>query len=303
MGMSEREEVMAKILGRPERGERFLAVTDCIRLDASAILDLGCGTGVLASTLAERVPSALVVGVDKSRYLLSESRRRKKFLTVLSDIPCLPFKNNFFDAAVAIQVLHEIFHFKGADSFLRTLKRVHDVLREEGYFIILDHVNPGGTLITLRLPKGFTNKLCEFQCKFKARRVKYEDLDRCRIRISMRDFYDFVTKIWALNSELEEEEMNETHTPFTSQEIECLLQQAGFKTARVASLTSIDSHLEHCNIILESSVRLPNRHILIQARKDNSHSHFKQRSIRQVKKMLKDREPLGGLPVHTRGHP
>ncbi|MBA7492443.1 hypothetical protein ES702_02993 [subsurface metagenome] len=46
-------------------------------------------------------------------------------------------------------------------------------------------------------------------------RITYYDLRRGRIETCVRDFYDFVTKIWALNSELEEEEMSETHTPFT----------------------------------------------------------------------------------------
>jgi hypothetical protein len=82
----------------------------------------------------------------------------------------------------------------------------------------------------------------------------------------MRDFYDFVTKIWALNSELEEEEMNETHTPFTCQELVNFIQEGGFKAVHTATLTPIDKHLEYYGITLDSMVKLPKRHIL-QAKK------------------------------------
>jgi len=83
----------------------------------------------------------------------------------------------------------------------------------------------------------------------------------------VRDFYDSVTKIWALNSELEEEEMSETHTPFTRQELVNLSQEAGFKVVHTTSLTPIGSHLEYYGIAVELMVKLPNQHIILQARK------------------------------------
>lgn len=83
----------------------------------------------------------------------------------------------------------------------------------------------------------------------------------------MRDFCDFVTKIWALNSGLEEEEMSETHTPFTRQELENLVQEAGFKIEHTTSLTPIDGYLEYYGITVEPTVRLPNRHVLLKAKK------------------------------------
>lgn len=259
---------MAKLLARADRGERFSAVMAYVNPDVSTILDLGCGIGVLTTRLAERFPSALIVGIDRSRFLLSKFQRKKNVLAVLGDIPGLPLKNGLFGLVVAVQVLHEILCFKGLHSLVRTFQNVFGLLERDGEFIIFDHVNPGETQISLKLPNELLKKLCVFQSKFKSRKINYDNLSRGRIRISMRDFYDFVTKIWALNSELEEEEMGETHTPFTRQELINLVQEAGFKVIHTTSLTPIDRHLEYYGITLDSRVKLPNRHIILQAKKN-----------------------------------
>ena len=265
--MSAKEKEMAEILARADREYRFSPVMNYINPHVSTILDLGCGIGSLTTRLAKRFPSALIVGIDRSKYLLGKVPRERNILTVSGEIPYLPFKNGFFDCVATIQVLHEISHFKGAHALVRTFHNILDLLKKGGEFIIFDHVNPGNTIIFLRLSEELLGKLREFQSKFKPRRVKYDDLGKGQIKISMRDFYDFVTKIWALNliPELEEEEMSETHTPFTRRELEDLIQKAGFKVVHTTSLTPIKKHLEYYDITLESKVKLPNRHIALKA--------------------------------------
>jgi len=265
--MSAKEKEMAELLAESHREDRLSAVIACIDPDVSAILDLGCGIGALTTRLAERFPSTLIVGIDRSKYLLSKLQTRKNVLTILGDIPAIPLKNHFFDLVVAIQVLHEIFHFKGVHALLSTFQNVFGLLKKDGEFIVMDHFNPGDAPISFKLPEELRRKLLEFQTKFKPRKVTYHDLGEGRFRTSMRDFYDFVTKIWALSSGLEEEEMSETHTPFTCEEIVNLVQSAGFKVAHTTSLTSINRHLEHYGITVESTIRLPNRHIMLQAKK------------------------------------
>ena len=109
--MSAEERGMAKLLARADREERFSAVMAYINPDVSAILDLGCGIGALTTRLAERFPSALIVGIDRSKYLLSKLQRKKNVLTALGDIPYLPFTKDSFDLVVTVQVLHEILQF------------------------------------------------------------------------------------------------------------------------------------------------------------------------------------------------
>jgi ubiquinone/menaquinone biosynthesis C-methylase UbiE len=270
--MSAREKEMAELLAKTHREERLSAIITCVNPDVSAILDLGCGIGALTTRLAERLPSTLIVGFDRSKYLLSKVQRKGNVMTILGDIPALPFKNHFFDLTVAVQVLHEIFHFKGAKVLVETLHTVSNLLKNDGEFIILDHSNPGDAPISFKLTEELRKKLHEFQSKFRPRRITYCDSSSGGIRMSMRDFYDFVTKIWALNSGLEEEEMSETHTPFTPQELENLIQEAGFKVTHTTNLTTIEGHLEYYGITLETAVKLPNRHILIKAKKMNRQS-------------------------------
>jgi SAM-dependent methyltransferase len=265
--MSTKEKEMAELLAKTHRNERLSAIMTHVNPDVSAILDLGCGIGALTTRLAERFPSTLIVGIDRSKYLLSKLQRKRNIMTILGDIPALPFKNHSFDLVVTVQVLHEIFHFKGSKALIRTLQNVFHLLKKDGELIILDHFNPGDTLIYFKLPEELRKKLRGFQSKFKPRKIIYLDSSEGWIRTSMRDFYDFITKIWALNSGLEEEEMNETHTPFTRQELENLVQETGFELAHTTSLTPIDRHLQYYGITVERVERLPNRHILLKARK------------------------------------
>ncbi len=266
--MSAKEKEMAELLAKKHRNERLSAIITYVNPDVSAILDLGCGIGGLTTRLAERFPSTLIIGIDRSKYLLSRLQRKGNAMTILGDIPALPLKNHSFDLVVAVQVLHEIFHFKGAKALLRTFQNVFHLLKKDGELIILDHLNPGNAPISFKLPEELRNKLREFQSKFKPRKIAYYDSGEGWIRTSMRDFCDFVTKIWALNSGLEEEEMSETHTPFTYQELENLVQDAGFKVEHMTSLTPTDRHLEYYGITVEPNVRLPNRHILLKAKKE-----------------------------------
>jgi len=263
--MSEKEKGMAQLLARTDREEIFSAVIAYVNPDVSTILDLGCGIGALTTRLATGFPLALVVGFDKSKYLLNKVRKERNIMTACGDIPYLPFRKNSFDLVVAVQVLHEILCFIGNHALARTFQNIFNLLKENGKLIIFNHVNPGGTQVSLKLSEVLLKKLQEFQLKFKPRKITYDDLGKGRICTSLRNFYDFVTKIWSLDSELEEEEMSETHTPFTGEELANLVQEAGFKVAHTTSLTSINGYLEYYGITLESEIKLPNNHIVVQA--------------------------------------
>ena len=67
-----------------------------------------------------------------------------------------------------------------------------------GEIIILDHVSPGDSLIQVEFSEEMLTKFMEFQAKFEHRKIIYQDHDGGIISISLRDFYDFITKIWAL---------------------------------------------------------------------------------------------------------
>jgi SAM-dependent methyltransferase len=71
------------------------------------VLDVGCGTGVLAAALAERW-SAKVWGVDATEEMLEVARGRVPSGVGLkrADAEALPFRDGWFERVVARLVLH-----------------------------------------------------------------------------------------------------------------------------------------------------------------------------------------------------
>jgi len=263
---------MVGVLSGDHRAAALQAVVELVVPEVSSILDLGCGIGALAFRLAEQFPSTMIVGLDVSHELLRELRRTRlkpNILPVQGEAPPVPFKPGTFDLIIAVQVLHEILHFKGRTELIRTLAYVHQLLRAGGEFIVLEHQNPGDTPISVHLPSAQLETLRKFQQRFAVRSMVYEETDGGWVRMSLRDFYDFVTKIWALDTPLEDEEMRETHTPFTPQEFSRLVRRAGFEIIHLTSITPIDSHLTHYQIRVQSPVQLPPRHLLLRARKNS----------------------------------
>jgi malonyl-CoA O-methyltransferase len=82
------------------RGE-LLERLDLVRIDPSAVLDLGTGTGHAALALKRRYPKSLVVGLDLAESMLREAGRRqtllRRFRRVCADAARLPFRTARFD--------------------------------------------------------------------------------------------------------------------------------------------------------------------------------------------------------------
>lgn len=77
----------------------------------STILDVGCGTGALASTLAER--GFKVTGIDASVKMLAQAKKRSGNLSLecreVNALERFPFEDNSFDVAIASHVAHGMF--------------------------------------------------------------------------------------------------------------------------------------------------------------------------------------------------
>lgn len=98
------------------------------------ILDIGCGSG----RHFFKLNNAVVYGVDSSEEMLKLAKKcvkKKKIKAVLKKASAekLPFKDNFFDAAVFAATLHCIDSTKRREKSLRELFRV---LKKEGESII-----------------------------------------------------------------------------------------------------------------------------------------------------------------------
>lgn len=94
-----------------EQTKKYEAVLSKINtLKQSAVLDVGCGTGILAERLADS--ASYVVAIDFSKALLDKAKDRCKALSnvflICCDADYLPLKEDAFDNILAFTLLQNV---------------------------------------------------------------------------------------------------------------------------------------------------------------------------------------------------
>ena len=120
-------------------------------LDEGSVLDVGCGTGLLAQRLAAR--GYEVVGVDPSEGMLDVLRsRRPEIRAVLASGTALPFEDDSFDLVVSVATFH---HIAEPSAVRRTLGEMTRVARRGGHALVWDHNprNPYWARLMARVPQ------------------------------------------------------------------------------------------------------------------------------------------------------
>jgi demethylmenaquinone methyltransferase/2-methoxy-6-polyprenyl-1,4-benzoquinol methylase len=112
------------------------------------ILDVATGTADLALTLAERWPSASVMGVDISEGMLAIGRQKiqdaglaPRLELRTADAENLPFEDGLYDA---VTVAFGVRNFENLETGLSELARV---LRPGGILLILEFSRPGSWFV------------------------------------------------------------------------------------------------------------------------------------------------------------
>lgn len=123
--------------------------------DGDAVLELGCGNGLLTGRLAEGVGErGAVHALDVSHVVLHRLRRRVRHGNVrpaLFDGSRLPFADGSFDAAVSLANFHHV------RAKLEIFREVARVLRSGGRFVLVDVCS--GTAVQ-RYFDGPVNSFC-----------------------------------------------------------------------------------------------------------------------------------------------
>lgn len=143
---------------RYERGMRLLTLgrLDRVRNDIAArlrsgtrVLDLGCGTGVLAVQLARK--GCQVTGVDISPPMLAQAVQRVRQASLdgqvmLRELGAVnldtAFEDGSYDAVVSTLVFSEL----SDDEIVYTLAECRRILRPGGQLLIADEIRPGSVL-------------------------------------------------------------------------------------------------------------------------------------------------------------
>ena len=79
-----------------------------VPLAPTRILEIGIGEGEILQRLRTRFPDAEIVGVDLPDEQLAEQWRRRDVRAVFADAARLPFPDDTFDLALAIEVLEHV---------------------------------------------------------------------------------------------------------------------------------------------------------------------------------------------------
>ncbi|MBR3503085.1 MAG: class I SAM-dependent methyltransferase [Clostridia bacterium] len=107
--------------------------------DAKTLLDLGCGTGLELDFIFPRFPDLAVTGVDLTRAMLDELRRKhpdKVLNLICGSYFDVDFGEAAFDAAVSFQTMH---HFT-AEKKRGLYERVRRALKPGGVYVECDYM-------------------------------------------------------------------------------------------------------------------------------------------------------------------
>jgi len=139
--------------GGQDKKWRLKTARLCLSTQPATILDLCCGTGDLAITLAQLAPSSTqIVGLDYSPPMLEKAARKAsrtelkaKISFVHGDVGDLPFPDEYFDC-IGISFAFRNLTYKNPNT-PRYLSEIVRVLKNGGQFVIVESSQPPNKLI------------------------------------------------------------------------------------------------------------------------------------------------------------
>lgn len=129
--------------------KRVAAVKDLLPL-GGRLLDVGCGTGLLAAAIAAEGYD--VYGADLSPEMARKAHARGLLGTYAATTTQLPFADGSFDLAFTVATLH---HLETPERVARTIAEMARVVRPGGFVLLWDHnpSNPYWPILMKRVPQ------------------------------------------------------------------------------------------------------------------------------------------------------
>lgn len=120
-------------------GKEFIKFLKDRNFKEGKILDMGSGTGYMASILSDAFPDAEIVGIDYSELMneyasdfVKKSNKSNSISFVKGNISSMPFMDNSFDVVVSLNVLHYVENMTGV------LNEVQRIIKDNGHIAISD---------------------------------------------------------------------------------------------------------------------------------------------------------------------
>lgn len=111
---------------------RFSEVLKVLKPVEGPVLDVGCHSGTFTSRVIHKIGSQKIYGVDISHSAIDLAKKRlPKGNFQVADAAELPFKDNFFDAVICLEVLEHV------DDPLKAISEIKRVLKRDGYAVML----------------------------------------------------------------------------------------------------------------------------------------------------------------------
>lgn len=105
-----------------------------LNLDGKKVLDLACGSGGLTRKLKRICRSATIFGMDFNAKAISYAKTRdsgvKGLKYLVGDAENIPFKDNFFDIVIGLDMLDHIPDYK------KSMREINRVLKKDGDVVL-----------------------------------------------------------------------------------------------------------------------------------------------------------------------
>lgn len=216
-----------------------------------AILDIGCGTSVIATTLRNRLGATRLVFMDYDQAIIEEMRKQTHDDTiewVVGDIFKVGSWAERFDLILLLDMIHEVYsfygrpvrevkteidHSVGQQAVRRALEQVAQITNRGGGIVITDNVlspEDGSVVVEARNPLVMS-AVGRFLQEYPSRRIRVEWLGESRFRIGLHDFNILLTQYNKIKSNQEDRwnvERFEIHQYMTERELRDTFADLGF---------------------------------------------------------------------------
>lgn len=149
------ERTLTDLKRRKSPGDFKVKLRMCDPKPGERILDIGCGIGWFAATVASRY-GAEVLAIDASEYAINEARNRYRNVDNLDFQVCDALLIEYEEAFDKVSCLDVLEHFSYGDAQI-LLKKIYTALREGGSLVLCVPINDVWHLPPVRKLARFLN--------------------------------------------------------------------------------------------------------------------------------------------------